>query len=144
MAKKSSVSADGSTFAAGGEDFPKTKTAAAIRFVEENPDLVATHSHKQLAELISKKYNFESAPGDVANAKALVRKGRRHVGLKRRAAKKAGRSVAAATATSDLTPAISAPASASATDAVNATLNLVRAVGLEQAAAIISGLTKSK
>jgi hypothetical protein len=142
MAKKRSMNMARSVEAAGGESLPQSKTAAAKRFLSENPELVTQHTHKELAELISQKYGFAPTAGDVANAKGLILKGSPKGSLRRRSASVA--TPFAATISVISTAAPKAPvAAASATDAVNATLNLVRAVGLEQATAIISGLTKS-
>ena len=143
MAKKKSPNSANSAIAAGSEDLPQTKTAAAKRFLVENPDLVATHTYKELAGLISQKYNFSPTAGDVANAKSLISKTRPKAALKRRSSAVATSSEALAFTVLTAVPTPSKKPAAAATDAVNATLNLVRAVGLEQAAAIISGLTKA-
>lgn len=132
--------------AAGNDDKPQTKTGAAKKFLRENPDLVENHTYKELAEMISKAYGFSPTTGDVANAKALILKSKTGSGPKRRpaAVTSSARMPVAATATAPAatsTPTAKA-AAATATNAVDATLSLVRAVGLEQASAIISGLSK--
>jgi hypothetical protein len=131
--------------AAGHDDKPQTKTGAAKKFLRENPDLVEKHTYKELAEMISRTYGFSPTTGDVANAKALIMKGRTGSGPKRRPASVTSSprvpAAPAATASAVAAPAARATA-ASSTNAVDATLSLVRAVGLEQASAIISGLSK--
>jgi hypothetical protein len=148
MAKKRPQTTESSTMsAAGNDDMPQTKTGAAKKFLRENPDLVENHTYKELAEMIAKKYGFAPTTGDVANAKALIMKGRSGSGPKRRPVSASAPRLALSTPAAPAAPTAPAvkavAASASAANAVSATLDLVRAVGLEQASAIISGLSKS-
>lgn len=141
---------DGGSALAASAGRPANKTAAARRFISEHPEAV---TYSDIIAGVQSQHGFEIKNGDVSNAKAYLRKagdnkgirkvkGRKKIGTlaERRAAKAAANNTAVNNTANTAAP--KPVATASSGDVVSATLDLVAAVGLAQARAIIAGLGK--
>ena len=107
---------------------PANKTAAARKVISENsPDM----PYAEIVAGVKEQYGYDLKNGDISNAKSYLRKASGKKALRKVKGKKRGMAAKSAA------PAVKA---AAATDTVSATLDLVAAVGLEQARAIIAGL----
>lgn len=130
----------GDSASAGSAERPANKTTAARMYISDHPE---AQTYSEIIAGVKTVYGYDIKNGDVSNARAFLRKsggkvkgirkvkGRKKIGTlaERRAAKAAAAQPAAVTATSS-------------SDVVSATLDLVAAVGLAQARAIIAGLGK--
>lgn len=142
---------DGGSASAAGVSRPANKTAAARKFISEHPEAV---TYSDIIAGVQSQHGFEIKNGDVSNAKAFLRKagdntgirkvkGRKKIGtLAERRAAKAAANNTAVTHTANTAAAPKPAATTSSGDVVSATLDLVAAVGLAQARAIIAGLGK--
>ena len=117
---------------------PASKTAAAKKWIAENPTVT---SYAAVIAGVKSQFGFELKNADVANAKTSLKKSGKVRAVKVRKARptallstsNAGKSVMSGT---------THVGTSNDVDVVSATLDLVAAVGLDQARAIIAGLGK--
>ena len=118
---------------------PTTKTAAAKKWIAENP---ATASYAEIISGVKSEYGFDLKSADIANAKTFFRKSGKTRGDGAVKTPKIRRSTLIKAKLPRKSAATNPETGGkmSSGDAVSATLDLVAAVGLDQARAILAGL----
>ena len=114
---------------------PASKTAAAKRWIAENPTVT---SYAEVIAGVKSQFGFDLKSADVANAKTSLKKSGKVRAVKMRQTRITTLLSTSKSAKSGTTRA----GTSNNVDIVSATLDLVAAVGLDQARAIIAGLGK--
>ena len=117
---------------------PSTKTSAAKKWIAENP---AIASYAEIIAGVKSEYGFDLKNADIANAKTFLRKSVKSPGkssVKTRKTRPALIKAKLPRKAKTAKPEIGGKTSTG--DVVSATLDLVAAVGLDQARAILAGL----
>ncbi|MDB5387299.1 MAG: hypothetical protein JWM11_2945 [Planctomycetaceae bacterium] len=117
---------------------PASKTAAAKRWITENPTVT---SYSEIIAGVKSQLGFDLKSADVSNAKTSLKKSGKVRAVKTRKTRPTAL-LSTSTAGKSAMSGTEHAGTSNDVNIVSATLNLVAAVGLDQARAIIAGLGK--